>query len=147
MHNEIRQKLESMANTLNKAPRRPVLSATEWADDIPSEPGVYALWEGSRPIYVGETSSLRHRMRDLGRSVNHTCRRKIAAKLELGHVDESALSAEMAVRYTLSFMPVSFGRVELEEYLTLRWKSSLFNSPSRRLLHGISYSWVEPALE
>ncbi|MDB6106885.1 MAG: hypothetical protein JWO52_6884 [Gammaproteobacteria bacterium] len=35
------------------------------------------------PIYMGETTSLRHRMSDLGRMVNHTFRRWVAAQLNV----------------------------------------------------------------
>ena len=136
-----------MARELENAPRRQVLRSATWAVDTPPEPGVYALWDiqSGAAVYVGETSSLRHRMRDLGRTVNHTCRRKIAARHQLTGANEVALSAAIAERYTPSFIQVSLGRVELEEYLSIRWGRSLFNSPARRLLRGRSYSWAEPA--
>ena len=146
MNVESRQQLTSMALALERAPRRSIFDGTSWAADITTSPGVYALWDLSGTmIYVGETASLHHRMRDLGRSVKHTCRRKIAAQHNLTGAEESEISALMSERYVLSFLPVSLGRLELEEYLSLRYQRSLLNAPGRRLLRGTAYSWVEPA--
>ena len=110
-------------------------------------PGVYALWELSADamVYVGETASLRHRMRDIRRSVNHTCRRKLAAKHAILGVTEAQLSPAIGSLYVLSFLPVALGRLELEEYLSIRYATSLLNSPGRRLLHGNAYDWVPRA--
>ena len=144
---ETRQQLESMAIALERAPRRAMFDGESWAHDVPPLPGVYALWalSSGAMIYVGETSSLNHRMRDFGRSVNHTCRRKLALHHNLVGAAESALSAVMGEHYVLSFLPVLLGRVELEEVLSLRYAATLLNSPSRRLLRGSQYSWVVPA--
>lgn len=62
-----------MALALERAPRRAMFDDGGWAADVPAALGVYALWNLSsgEMIYVGETASLRHRMRDLGRSVNN----------------------------------------------------------------------------
>ena len=128
-----------------------MLDTSKWAEAISPEPGVYALWdlETKVPAYVGQTSSLRKRMSDIGRSVNHTCRRKVAAILGVGTTDDAALSLAMSRRYVLSYIEVLLGRAELEEYLVLRWSDYLINRPSKRLLKGTRYSWVvrgQPAL-
>jgi hypothetical protein len=135
-----------MALALERAPRRAIFDGAAWAEDVTTSPGVYALWDlAGTMTYVGETASLRHRMRDLGRSVNHTCRRKLAAQHNLTGAAEAEISELLSQRYVLSFLPVSLGRLELEEYLSLRYQRSLLNSPGRRLLRGTAYSWVEPA--
>jgi hypothetical protein len=136
-----------MAIALHRAPKRAMFDNAYWAADIPAAPGVYALWDSSSGtmVYVGETSSLRHRMRDLGRSVNHTCRRKLAVRHNLIDASEVELSAMIGRLYVLSFLPVSLGRLELEEYLSLRHVATLLNSPGRRLLRGSSYDWVPRA--
>ena len=139
------QQIKSMAIALERAPRRALFDAVTWSGDIPAMPGVYALWDTSTGamVYVGETSSLNHRMRDLGRSINHTCRRKLAARHGVVDAGEDAISAVMSEHYVLSFLPVTLGRTELEEYLSLKYKRTLVNSPGRRLLRGSNYSWVE----
>jgi hypothetical protein len=146
MNETIRQTLSSMEAELQRAPTRPLCSAHDWATDVPLSPGVYAVWEvESRDVlYVGETTCLRDRMRDMGRWENHICRRKLAGKLGFGRSDESVLSTALAERYVLAYLPVALGRVELEEYLSLRWQETLINSPSRRLRRGTQYDWVQP---
>ena len=145
MTNTIRMQLETMGQRLINAERRSAVSDSSWAASIPAKPGVYVLWTAKSgiPVYVGQSSSLRDRMRDLGRSVNHTCRRKIAEHHKLVGASEAKLSAKMAKCYMVSFITVTLGRVELEEYLSLLWKETLFNSPGRRLLKGANYSWLE----
>ena len=63
---------------------------------------------------------------------------------KLANASEAALSALMAERYEMSFIPIAFGRVELEEYLSLRWQNTLLNAPPRRLHRTDTYSWVTP---
>jgi len=147
MNADSRNQLESMAIALHRAPKRAMFDNANWAADIPATPGVYALWDlsSNTMVYVGETSSLRHRMRDIERSVNHTCRRKLAIRHNLVDASESTLSAMIGKQYVLSFLPVPLGRLELEEYLSLRYGATLLNSPGRRLLRGSSYDWVPRA--
>jgi len=145
MNADARQQLTSMAIALQRAARRTPFDDQAWASDVPTTGGVYALWERSSGamIYVGETSSLRLRMRDLGRSINHTCRRKIAAKEGMVGAPEAELSDVIAKHYVVSFLPVALGRKELEEFLSLRHRRTLLNSPTRRHLRGTAYDWVE----
>ena len=145
MHADARQQLTSMAMALERAPRRTPFDGQGWADDIPTTGGVYALWKLSSPamIYVGETASLHLRMRDLERSVNHTCRRKLAAKHGMVGAPEASLSEVISRYYVVSFLPVALGRAELEEFLSLRHRRTLLNSPAHRHLKGPAYDWVE----
>lgn len=146
MDASVREQLESLEGTLLAAPVRSVLSSQIWADDVPAVPGVYAIWDGQtgHPIYVGETASLRERMIDLGRTVNHTCRRKIIDILKLAGRPEPEISLAMSKRYFLSFIPVFLGRAELEDYLALRWRQTILNQPAVRLVRGDMYRWVQP---
>ena len=57
----------------------------------------------------------------------------------------AAVSASMARSYELAFLAVPFGRKELEEYLVLRYRTHLFNKPTKRLVRGEQYTWVRPA--
>ena len=137
--------LKAMSRALEGAPRRSMFGSGDWAADVPATPGVYALWDisSSAMVYVGETASLLHRMQDIGRSVNHTCRRKLAKRHRLANATEDVLSKEIGLRYVMSFIAVPIGRLELEEYLSLRHAKTLINSPGKRLLRGNSYDWVE----
>jgi hypothetical protein len=124
--------------------RREMFATDRWTVDVPARPGVYAIWEraSGRPIYVGETADLKARMRDLGRYPNHTCRRKLAKSFGIPKSDEVALSKRIAATHQLSFIEVGFGRMELEEYLSVLWAKTLINSPGRR--HLRRFTWVVP---
>ena len=147
MNAKIRTKLSAMERALIKAPRRRLFASQSWAEDVPSEPGVYAIWDvtSNIPVYVGESSGLKSRMSDIGRTVNHTFRRKAALVLRVNAGDEMALTKAMSKRYEVSFIEVQLGRAELEEFLVLRWRQTILNKPAKRLLRGERYKWVQPA--
>ncbi len=139
----IRDVLEKRESELRGATKRALMAAPRWADDVPLEAGVYAIWEGETPIYVGESSSLKARMSDIGRPVNHTFARKTCKALLISDTSLEDLAAAMRARYTLSFVAVPFGRAEVEEYLILRWRKTLINKPAKRLLRSPQYVWVQ----
>lgn len=149
MRSRSRATLAELERRLVKAKRRALCAAKDWADDVRPTGGVYAIWDlrSGRPVYVGETASLRKRMKDLERRVNHTGRRKLSAKLKLDSSTEAELSLSLAKFYSLSFLEVDLGRSEFEEYLRLRWRSrALLNSASPRMAQSEQYAWVVPKL-
>jgi hypothetical protein len=128
------------------APRRRLFRDAAWADDVPSSAGVYTIYDTQtdRIVYVGQTSDLRARFSDLGRWPNHTFRRKASKLLGVAKTaGDRVLSEAMAQRYEIAYLPVAFGRAELEEYLILRHQTHLENKPAKRLLKGEQYRWVE----
>lgn len=131
---------------IKRASRHKLFGSTGWVKIAPDEPGVYVIWNKrtKKPEYVGESSSLRQRLRDLGRWENHTFRSKVAEKLGEKKNNNNALSQKISALYEFSFIHVTFGRAELEEYLILRWRAFLINKPAVRLLNGNQYSWVRP---
>lgn len=112
-----------------------------WKSDFPNYGGVYVLWKGDSPIYVGETSGIFSRMSDLMRPVNHAFTKKIS--IETNIKDLKLLRKYISTNYTLSYITVDIGRSEIEEYLILRWRNTLINKPTTRLLEGTQYSWVQ----
>jgi hypothetical protein len=84
-------------------------------------------------------------MGDVGRTVNHTFRRKAARLLKIEPSNNVALSKAMSGRFVISFISVQLGRAELEEYLILRWRATLMNKVSKRLRSGRHYEWVRAA--
>lgn len=147
MDAKVRTKLSAMEQALIKAQRRRLFASKSWAEDVPSEPGVYAIWDitSNTPVYVGESSGLKSRMSDVGRTVNHTFRRNVAPLLGVSTDGEMVLTKAMSKRYDISFIEVQLGRAQLEEYLVLRWRQTILNKPARRLLRGERYKWVQPA--
>ena len=58
----------------------------DWINDVPKDAGIYAFFNSSDLVYVGESGSLKGRMRDVRHTVNHTLRRTIGHQL-LNHVE------------------------------------------------------------
>lgn len=145
---QLRRTLRAYERKLLSGPRRRVLGSPSWDADVPNLAGVYVIWDRSVRVlvYVGETSDLRSRFRDLRRSINHTFTNKMRSYLGLGsRATDQAVAVAMAARFELAFVPVEFGRSEVEEYLVLRHRKSLINKPALRLHRGNQYSWVAPA--
>ncbi|NRB38350.1 MAG: hypothetical protein HRU20_07755 [Pseudomonadales bacterium] len=116
-----------------------------WKDNFPDEGGVYVIWENETPIYVGETSGIKSRMGDLSRPVNHPFPKKVAEiySLKVKGSSLEVLRNEISNRYRLSYLVVSFGRAEIEEYLIIRWRNTVINKSTKRLLNGKQYHWVK----
>jgi hypothetical protein len=140
----MQRELKTLEDALRTAPRRSLCSDAAWAHDVSQLAGVYAIWDAqsSKPVYVGETSGLFARMGDLGRTLNHTFRRIVRKKFNAATATESALNVLLAERFKIAFLPVAFGRAELEEYLILRWRKTLYNKPALRLQASPQYRWV-----
>jgi hypothetical protein len=111
-----------------------------WKNIFPHHAGVYVLWNGDIPVYVGETSGLFSRMHDLMNPVNHAFTKKISQETKITNLE--VLRADISKKYTVSYIEVNFGRSEIEEFLILRWRNTLTNKPTKRLLKGSQYSWV-----
>jgi hypothetical protein len=112
---------------------------------FPNERGVYLLWENEELVYVGETGSIQKRMKDLRNTFNHQVRRSIANKhfknidgFQLGssqkkhpeHIEEM-LNDFLQTKINVSFLPVSFGRKEVEEAIC-EMKQPCYNNRERR---------------
>ncbi len=143
MDQTLRDLLCSHEAALRAAKRRVLMETPQWAEDVPLEAGVYAVWDQNNPIYVGETSSIRARMSDLGRPINHTFARKTCKSFQIPEKSLDDLAVVMRARYKLSFVTIAFGRLEVEEFLILRWRKTLMNKPAKRLLRSTQYGWVQ----
>jgi hypothetical protein len=129
------EKLEEMGRVLGQKGAQMMFEPREsWTDGIPENPGVYAIWDITENslAYIGETTSLKSRMRDIGKTKKHTFRRKVAKKPEMTSNDEAGLSEKISKRYAVSFIEIQFGRAELEEFLILRWKPELNKKSAKR---------------
>ena len=121
--------------------KRHIFFSDNWKQNFPNHTGVYVIWENEQPIYVGETSGLKSRMSDIMRPINHAFTKKISNKFNL--FDLNKLRKFMTENYKLSFIQIELGRSEIEEYLILRWRKTLINKPTTRLLKGEQYLWVK----
>lgn len=116
---------------------------SEWFKGIANSAGVYAIFDSKRPIYIGETGSLRKRTKDLRDTRNHTLRRLIGEK-QFSHLEgyEKASSrrkyaphiedlvVKALCKMEVKFLPVNFGRKEIEEHLTAKF--DLYNKRTKR---------------
>jgi hypothetical protein len=137
---DIKNKLLEYEQKLINAKKHTFFS-NDWKQIFPNHSGVYVVWENEQPIYVGETSGLKSRMSDIMRPINHAFTKKISNKFNLS--DLNKLRKFMTEKYKLSFIQIKLGRSEIEEYLILRWRETLINKPTTRLLKGEQYSWVK----
>jgi hypothetical protein len=119
-------------------------ASKEWLKEIPSEAGIYAFFKNDTIIYIGETGSLRGRMRDSTRTVNHTLRRTIGKrkyKNVKGYQEATSHKKfpdhiERQINKYMSslnivIIPVSFGRSEIEEYIVDRYRP-IYNNKFKR---------------
>jgi len=121
--------LNKLLNELLNSERHKLQLTRSWAAQFPNKPGVDVFRLGDRIVYVGETGSIRGRMRDLIDTRNHTIRRSIGMKLYSTRDDytkpssskrfcdeiEAELNSFISSMLTLSFISVELGRKELEE--------------------------------
>ena len=112
---EIAKQLHDYETMLRNAKKLTPLASKNWAVNIPNEAGVYVIWEGKEPKYVGQTSSLKHRMRDLARANSHCFTRKTAALLKIAESEIQKIQKAIYSKYKLSYVSVQFGRTEIEE--------------------------------
>jgi hypothetical protein len=107
-----------------------------WHHLFHDTPGVYTIFIGNNVVYVGESGNLRARMRDLRETRNHTFRRSHGKAIfceRPGFIPASAsrcfdddleteLTEHMGEHVSVCTLPVWFGRKEIEEYLTEKYK-------------------------
>jgi len=122
-----------------------IVLTTAWAERFPTNAGVYAVFDGKKLIYVGETGSLRGRMKDLRDTRNHTLRRQIGAakfrdcngyqpgtsKRKFPESIEGMLNAYIEKNLSVKVLPVLLGRKEIEERL-IDDETPRFNIKTRR---------------
>ncbi|PCH78089.1 MAG: hypothetical protein COB98_01640 [Flavobacteriaceae bacterium] len=128
-------------NLLDKANRLKFTYNTNWKENFPEAAGVYAAFENSELIYIGQTSELRSRMSDIRRTYNHTLRKKIGKREFKGVLIKNKFSEEIEEKLTqymvenisFSYQEISFGRLEVESLLVKNNKNKkLLNANSVR---------------
>ena len=99
-----------------------------WRTGIDKKPGVYVIWRTrgkQQAVYIGETSLLKERLGDLGHWRNHTFTCQIQENLKdtgKSHTPE-AIRSYIKPHFLLSYLPLDFGRKEVEEYLIDEWET------------------------
>jgi hypothetical protein len=136
---------QKASNLLHNRKARRVLLTREWVGQFRDDPGVYVFFKDDEPCYVGETSSIQDRMRDMLRTQQHVLRRHIGAdrfrnvsgytaassRSKFPHHVEERLNHYIRERVTVKVTYTLIGRKELEEWIAGRRKG-LYNKPARR---------------
>lgn len=138
--NKIPEIVNAIEQDLLTQTKRSFGLGSEWKEQFPEKSGVYAIFEDSKLIYIGETAELQARMREIRRTYNHTLRKKIGKFRfsenlignKFSEEIESKLDMYMCEHLTIAFHALSFGRTEVESKLVEKYKDQLINSPSLR---------------
>ena len=114
----------------------------DWRNEnIPNEPGIYAIFnEKDELMYIGESGNINARMDEINRTVNHSFRKQLGAKMFGGIKSkkkfkdnvEKELNEYFDKYIYLSFLPVNWGRLEIETYLIDKHQDKLYNSEKKR---------------
>lgn len=95
---------------------------------IISQKGIYVVWKKNtyQPVYIGETRDLKARYKDMHNTLNHTLRRKTGkrkykltatSKQKFSNEIENELNEYFKNYLELSYIQITFGRVELQDEL------------------------------
>ncbi|MEH7130711.1 hypothetical protein V7103_21175 [Neobacillus drentensis] len=137
--------IKEVENILPANPKYELYSE-QWYVNAPDVAGCYFVWEGEHLVYIGETGNLRKRMRDLKNTLNHTLRRKIGSAMFSYHPEykpasskrkftetiEQGITNYCKTHLTVSYIPLTIGRKEVEETFLNRNPKPKYNSPSYR---------------
>lgn len=137
--------LNDLVNLLIKNDKIEIVLNRFWSRDFIKKPGVYVFFEKDEIVYVGETSSIKERMRDVLDTRHHTLRRKIGvlnfsnipgfrqanSKTKFPPDIEQLVSDWMIKKMRLSFVSAQLGRKELEELIIKKYNPK-YNTPSKR---------------
>jgi hypothetical protein len=111
-----------------------------WSNNFTKLAGVYAIFCNDDLLYIGESASIKERMKEIKRTINHSFRKKLGKHLYCdaiitnGKFDneiENSLNEYYITNLYVSFIEIEFGRIEIEEELIKRNKN-LLNSISLR---------------
>lgn len=132
------------ADALAKYARRLLMSEAKRPHGLasanaPSAGGVYVVFNGRRLLYVGETADLKRRLRNLKRTRTHTLRRSVGRRhfrAEAGADGkfpaeiEAKLDKFLLEKCRYSFLPIRFGRKEVESFIIRRDKPTYNDKPA-----------------
>lgn len=129
---------------ITKRKRRNIDLTNEWVKQTPRDPGIYVIFKNKKIVYTGESGSIQGRMNDLRKTVNHTLRRSIGGKYFSKAKGFKKATSKMKFPPHIEkkidnyicgldvlFLPIEFGRKEMEEYLINKYKP-IFNTKAKR---------------
>lgn len=127
-------KLELLSNSKHKFNK-----IDKWCNALDSLPGIYGIFINNELKYIGETGNFKARMREVHRTYNHSFRKKLGHSLNATLVKnsyhpevEKQLDIIFEKSFSVSFVHVNYGRLEIETKLVTELQDSLLNSIKKR---------------
>jgi hypothetical protein len=135
--------VEDFETALLAAPRYKIDFGNNWRNTVDQKAGVYAIFDKDVLVYIGETANLYKRMGEIGRTYNHSFRKKLGKKLQPGAIIakggriyepelEALLTSYCNDNISVACKPLAFGRLEVESHLIHKHKDILLNSAGKR---------------
>ena len=139
---ELDDVLKKAENQLLNSNRIKFKKCKDWRkENVPNEPGIYAIFENDDElIYIGESGNLKDRMNEINRTVNYSFRKQfghirykgIKSRKKFADEVEILIDDYFAQNLYVSFLPINFGRLEIETFLIDKYQVKLFNSIKKR---------------
>lgn len=137
INKDILKHLENIDNHLKISPKIIFEYNLNWAkNNFNDQPAIYVFFDQDKLVYIGETSSLLKRMKDIRNTYNHTFRKHKGIKLfktkpnskgVFSETNEIALNDYFEKNIKVSFYYINFGRSEVESYLIHKNKGDKSN--------------------
>jgi len=142
--------IEISKNILNELKNKPKIKFFDETEKIQSGPGVYMIVDlKTNPVYVGESNDVKERYHDLRDTRNHVARRhlgedkyrneknyrKSSSTDKFPEDIEIKLNNYFTNNLRFLFIPISFGRVEIQDAIIKILSNSgikLYNKPQKR---------------
>ena len=135
MDNNLAMFFESKKEEIVKATKKP-LYEPNWENALSQENSIYVIWKDKKPIYVGETCNIKERIKkDLRNKRNHTFRSKMSQKHY--KLSTEKLTDKLKREYEVSYIPILYGRKELEEYLILSWRKEKHKLINKKIVRAL----------
>ncbi|MEK4509468.1 GIY-YIG nuclease family protein [Paenibacillus sp. FSL K6-2524] len=140
--------IEEIENQLLQS-KKYSLYSDNWTKELPSYAGIYIIRNGEKIVYVGETANIKDRMKkDMKNTQNHTIRRNIGKYHYSNHSEyypatskkkfapsiESLINEYCSKFLTVSFAVVHVGRLEVEEFLIMKYEP-IYNAKTNSRSH------------
>lgn len=137
--------LRKLEISLFKKSKKKLTLSNLGRNNLPSEPGVYAIFEREMLVYIGETGNIRRRIRDMRNTRNHQLRRNVGglnfskikgyrkadSRTKFPAKIEKRLNRWIENKFKIRVLPLYLGRKEFEEYIYEEYKPK-YNQKGRR---------------
>ncbi|MBX9886543.1 MAG: hypothetical protein K2Y30_01250 [Flavobacteriaceae bacterium] len=137
--NEINNYYEEVKEQLLSNEKYKFDKINNWCNSLNTASGVYAIFIDADLKYIGETGNFKARMREVHRTYNHSFRKKLGYQLNgtiikntFDHAVEEELNVIFNNNVSVAFVPIPFGRLEIETKLVTEFQHLLLNSVKKR---------------